>query len=101
VFLVQGRTLQQFIDKKMQKPKFKKCWTNLDNEFELLEEIIKARETTGLTQTELAEKIGTKQPALSRLEKGGIKKATIETLNKIADALDMELIIKLKPRKAA
>ena len=67
----------------------------------LLEEIIKARETTGLTQTELAEKIGTKQPALSRLEKGGIKKATIETLNKIADALDMELIIKLKPRKAA
>jgi len=84
---MRGRTLQQFIDKKMQNPKFKKCWANQDNEFELLEEIIKARETTGLTQTELAEKIGTKQPALSRLEKGGIKKATIETLNKIADAL--------------
>ncbi len=98
---MRGRNLQHFIDQKMQNPKFKKCWTKLDSEFELLEEIIKARETTGLTQTELAEKIGTKQPALSRLEKGGIKKATIETLNKIADALDMELIIKLKPKKAA
>jgi len=98
---MRGRTLQEFIDSKMKDPKFKKCWHDLDDEFELLEEIIKARENAGMTQTELAEKIGTKQPALSRLEKGGIRKATIETLNKIADALNMELVIKFKPKKAA
>lgn len=98
---MRGRTLQQYIDENMKKPKFKKCWNDLDKEFEILEEIIKARENAGMTQTELAKKIGTKQPALSRLEKGGIRKATLETLSKIADALNMEMVIKFKPKKAA
>jgi len=66
---MRGRTLQQFIDQKMQTSEFKKCWTNQDNEFKLFEEIIKARETTGLPQTERTEKIGIKQPTLSRLKK--------------------------------
>ncbi len=98
---MRGKTLERFIEENMKDPKFKKAWHDLDEEFELLEEIIKARECAGLTQDELARKIGTKQPALSRLEKGGIKKATVETLNKIAEALNMELIIKFKPKKAA
>jgi ribosome-binding protein aMBF1 (putative translation factor) len=37
----------------------------LDEEFEVLESIIKAREKAGLTQEQLAKRIGTKQPALS------------------------------------
>lgn len=98
---MRGRSLQDYIDENMKTPDFKKAWHDLDEEFELLEQIIKAREKAGLTQTELAEKIGTKQPALSRLEKGGIRKANIETLSKIAEALNMELIIKFKPKKAA
>lgn len=98
---MRGKTLDQFIEENMKDPEFKKSWHSLDEEFELLEEIIKAREGAGLTQGELAKKIGTKQPALSRLEKGGIRKANIETLSKIAEALNMELIIKFKPKKAA
>ena len=53
-----------------------------------------------MTQDELAKKIGTKQPALSRLEKGGFEKANIETLRKIAEALDYKLTVKLEPKKA-
>jgi transcriptional regulator with XRE-family HTH domain len=56
------------------------------------------RERAGITQKELAVKIGTKQPALSRLERGGFKKASVETLKKIADALDAQLVIKLHPK---
>jgi transcriptional regulator with XRE-family HTH domain len=73
---------------------------DLDNEFELLESIIKARESAGLTQEELAKRIGTKQPALSRLERGGFQKANIETLRKIAEALDVKLVIKFQPKAA-
>ena len=80
----------------MKDPEFKKAWHGLDTEFELLESMIKAREKAGITQEELARKIGTKQPALSRLERGGFKKATVETLNKIAEALDARLVIKLQ-----
>ena len=83
----------------MKDPAFKKAWHDLDSEFELLESLLKAREKAGLTQEELAEKIGTKQPALSRLERGGFKKASVETLRKIADVLDARLVIKLQPKK--
>jgi transcriptional regulator with XRE-family HTH domain len=82
----------------MKDPEFKKAWHELDPEFELLESMIKAREKRGLTQTELAKRRGTKQPALSRLERGGFRKATVETLKKLAKALDARLVIKLQTK---
>lgn len=94
-----GRTVKEHIREKMKHPEFRRAWKEVDSEFELLKSMLKARERVGLTQTELARKIGTKQPALSRLERGGFEKATIETLKKIADALDAKLIVKLQPRK--
>jgi transcriptional regulator with XRE-family HTH domain len=61
-----------------------------------LESIIEARERAGITQEELAKRIGTKQPAISRLERGGFGKATVETLQKIAEALDAKLVIRME-----
>lgn len=97
---VRGRTLEKHISEHMKNPKFRKAWHDLDPEFELLESFIKAREKAGLTQGELAKRIGTKQPALSRLEGGRFTKATMETLKKIADALDMRLVIRLEKKRA-
>jgi len=95
---IRGRTIEEHLAEHMKDPEFKKVWHNLDPEFELLESMIKAREKAGLTQAELAKRIGTRQPALSRLERGGFKKATVETLKKIADALDTRLVIKLQAK---
>jgi len=97
---VRGRTLKEHIAEHMKNPEFKKAWHDLDTEFELLESMIKAREKAGLTQEELAKRIGTKQPALSRLERGAFKRATVETLKKIADALDAKLVIKLQAKRS-
>lgn len=58
-------------------------------------------QATILTPVRLAAKIGISPAALSKLSKNGVKQITIGTLNKIANALDMELIIKLKSKKAA
>lgn len=93
-------TFKKHLDENMKHPEFRKAWHNLDQEFELLGSFIKAREKAGITQAELAKKIGTKQPALSRLETGRFAKATLETLNKIADALDMRLVVKLQAKKS-
>lgn len=95
---VRGRTLEEHIAEHMKDPSFKKAWHNLDTEFELLESMIKARERKGVTQTELAKRTGTKQSVISRLERGGFSKATVETLKKIADALDSKLVIKLQAK---
>ena len=96
---MRGRTLKQHVGEKMKNPEFKKAWQDLDAEFSILESVIKARKKTRLTQQELARRIGTKQPALSRLEKGGFEKANIETLRKIANALNYKLIVRFEPKK--
>ncbi len=95
---MKARTLQDYIAQQMKKPGFKKAWHDLDAEFELLESMLQLREQSGMSQQRLAEKIGTKQPALSRLERGGFKKASLETLSKIADALDARLVVRLEPK---
>ncbi len=97
---IRGRTLEEHIAENMKDPDFRKAWHDLDPEFELLESFIKAREKAGITQAELAKRIGTKQPALSRLETGRFTKATLETLKKIADALDMKLTVRLQKKRA-
>jgi ribosome-binding protein aMBF1 (putative translation factor) len=97
---MRGRTLKEYSEEQMKNPEFKRAWKDLDQEFMLLESMIRMREKAGITQKELAVKIGTKQPALSRLERGGFRKASVETLKKIADALDAQLVIKLHPKRS-
>ncbi|MBI5633244.1 MAG: helix-turn-helix transcriptional regulator [Nitrospirae bacterium] len=97
---VRGRTLDEHIAEYMKVPDFKKAWHDLDPEFQVLKAMIKAREKSGVSQAELARRCGTKQSVISRLERGAFSKATLETIKKVADALDMQLEIKLHHRKA-
>jgi ribosome-binding protein aMBF1 (putative translation factor) len=53
----------------------------------------------GLSQTELAIRAGMTQPALSRLEAGGVV-PTIPLLERISMALDAELIVDIAPHAA-
>ncbi len=94
-----GRTLQEHIREHMKSPEFKKAWHDLDPEFELLESMIKVRQSAGITQAELAKKVGTKQSAISRLETGTFSNVTVATLKKIADALDARLVVKLQIKR--
>ena len=66
----------------------------MDAEYRLVKEIIKARVELGLTQAQLAERIGTKQSNISRLE-GGNYNPTLEFLQKVADGLEKELHISI------
>ena len=53
----------------------------------------------GLTQSELAERAGLTQPALSRLEAGGVV-PTIPLLERISAALEADLIVEIAPHAA-
>ena len=55
------------------------------------------RNELGLSQAELARRVGTTQSAIARLESGG-RPPRVDTLLRIADALDCELIVRLDPR---
>ena len=59
---------------------------------EVGEKVRDAREAAGLTQRELATRMGTSQAAVARLEAGGIG-ATLTTLQKMAAALDLKITV--------
>lgn len=73
-------------------PEVKKGYDALELEFSIIEQIIRKRLKKGLSQKQLAEKIGTKQSAISRLE-GGNTNPSIAFLEKIAKALGGKLQI--------
>ena len=66
------------------------------DEYALLDEFLKARAAQGLTQAQVAEKIGTTQSAVARMESGkGKHSPSLATLTKYADALECRLEVRL------
>ena len=51
------------------------------------------RTAAGLSQRELAERMGTTQSVISRLEEGGGAKNRIDTLARVAEALGRHLVV--------
>lgn len=70
--------------------KTKQAYDETGPEFELIAAIIEERIKKGLTQKELAKKLGTKQSAISRLERGTYN-PTLAFLKKLADALGVKV----------
>lgn len=56
-----------------------------------------ARTSSGLTQKQLAELVGTKQPVIARLEDADYEGHSLSLLQKIARALNHRIVIHLTP----
>lgn len=81
----------------------KAMYDNLEDEYALLEECLKARNSAKLTQEEVALRMGTKAPAVARIESGGGKNKhspSVATLRKYADAVGCKLEIRLVPKSS-
>jgi ribosome-binding protein aMBF1 (putative translation factor) len=63
----------------------------------IADRVAERRNAWGISQRELAELCGTTQSAIARLERGA-RPPRIDTLARIAAALDCELVIELRPR---
>ena len=71
-----------------------KSYNDLGPEFLLIQEIIERRMKQGLTQAELARRIGTKQSSIARLESGTYN-PTMKFLNRTAKALNGRLTVSI------
>lgn len=70
------------------RPAVRKAYDALAEEFAFLDEVLKARTASGLTQAQVAERVGTTQSAIARLESGTAKHSpSIATLQRYARAL--------------
>lgn len=89
-------TLKQFKARAFARPGVKQAYDALDEEFAFFDEILKARVEAGLTQAEVAQRVGTTQSAIARLESAAPKHSpSIATLQKYAKALGYRVQIRL------
>jgi transcriptional regulator with XRE-family HTH domain len=94
-----GNTLRDFKRRALARPDVRREYEKLKEEFELLDEILKARAEAGLTQAELAERIGTTQSAVARMETAiGKHSPSIATLKRYASALGYRIQLRLVKR---
>lgn len=70
-------------------------YEKLKPRYQIISHLIEARIRKGLTQKELAKKIGTKQSAIARIESGNAN-TSLAFLEKIATAINSKLIIEFR-----
>jgi len=90
-------THDELVTKWMKDPAFRAEYERLEDEFALLDEILAARKAAGLTQAQIAERLGTKQSSIARLETGltSGNLPSMSMLKKYAEAVGKKLQIKL------
>ena len=81
----------------MKDPAVVKAYQEFQPEFAIIRKIIEARAKLGITQKKLAQKMKTKQSAISRLE-SGTANPSLTFLQRLARALDSRLEIRFLPR---
>lgn len=88
------KRLQTIKRKMLADREVRRAYEGLGNEFDLARELIAARARAGLTQAEVAERMGTTQSVVARLESGA-QMPSVNTLLKFAKATRSRPIIKL------
>ncbi len=83
--------------KLLEDPEFRKEYEALEPEYKLASTLIRLRLAKGLTQEQLAKLLNTKQESIARLESGS-SLPSLSTVRKVADALDAEVEINLRPK---
>jgi transcriptional regulator with XRE-family HTH domain len=86
---------KDFRAKLLSDPVVRRAYDALAPEFELVGELIAARARAGLTQAQLAKRMGTTQSAIARLEGGRLP--SVKTLQKFAQATGTRPVVKFVP----
>jgi len=93
------RTHDQVVKKLMQRPGVKAEVERIEREESaLLDALLKARQDAGLTQAEVAERMGTQAPAVARLERSlatGRHSPSVATLRKYVKACGKRLVLQV------
>jgi transcriptional regulator with XRE-family HTH domain len=84
----------------MRNEEYGREWERLRPQYEVIKDALTARLALGLSQEELARRMGKQQPAIARFE-GASVMPSIGFLQQLAEALDMKLVVRLEARDAS
>lgn len=91
------RYFEDWRREQLKDPEFRRHYEKERRAVRIAYEITKLRHRLGLSQAELARRVGTTQQVISRLESGAYTGYTLKTLERLARATGTELAIEFRP----
>ena len=88
-----------FLAKASARRGFAEAYDALAFEYQVADQLLRARARAGLTQDAVAERMGTTKSAISRLEAAGKHAPSLSTLQRYARAVGCDIQVKLVPQK--
>jgi predicted transcriptional regulator len=92
-----GTRYEDFEAELLERPRISKAYEALRPKYDMIRSLIERRNQLRISQKQLADLIGTKQPAISRLEKGDCN-ISLSTFFKVANALDLDISIEARTK---
>ncbi len=93
--IVKATSFNDYLTQELKNPEAKRLFDEYGRQLEISYQILQLRKKRGLSQSDLAKKIGTNQSNVARIESGQ-QNCTIKLLDRIAYALNAELQVSLK-----
>lgn len=93
------KTLKDFKRELLADPAARAEYEAQSEEFELTHELIAARSRAGITQGEIAQRMGTTQSVIARLE-GGKRQPSMRTVQRYAEAIGCRAVVRIEPQAA-
>ena len=91
-----GRSVFEYHKQQMRdNPEYKAAYDALEQEFAIANALIQARSEAGMTQKDVAEKLGVSQPAVARMESG--KNISIKAIARYAKAVGRPINLSILP----
>lgn len=95
------RTHEEMFSESMKDPAFRKAYKETEQDFAFFDECVEARKRAGMTQGDVAKRMGTSIAAVSRIETAGDRNPrpspSLSTIQRYAGALGCRLVLKLEP----
>jgi DNA-binding XRE family transcriptional regulator len=87
-----------FLAEQMADPEFQRLYTEEAAKKDLWLQLVEARQESGLTQAQLAERLGVTQSQVARIEKRGYDAYTLTTLRRYVQALGDDFLLEVRVR---
>ena len=93
------RRYDEYWARQMADPEFRRIYEEESQKKELWLQLVQARQEAGLTQTELAHRLGVSQAQVARIEKRGYDAYTLNTLRRYVEALGGDFSLEVRIRR--
>ena len=99
-YIVEGQaSYQQWRDELRADPEYQAIYAEEAAKSELWLQLVEARQAAGLTQQQVAERMGVSQAQVARIEKAGYDAYTLRTLRRYLDALGDEFSLEVSVKR--